>query len=84
MQHSTKKIRPLSELSGNRLFVLSKRHANDIDIVTGKSCIFVGVNGQPHYIPVEEPTPIPYDVFCILREIGVMDVYREFNEGDTL
>ena len=82
MQHSTKKIRPLSELVADRIFVLPKRMANDIDLKSGKPCVFVGINGKSHYIPVEEPTPISYTAFCVLRDLGLP--YREFKEGELL
>ena len=84
MNQSTKKIKPLKELVGDRIFVLPRRMANDIDIKTGKPCIFVGINGKATYIPVEEPTPIPYNVFCVLKDNGVLDYYKSYEEGREL
>jgi hypothetical protein len=81
MNQSTKKIKPLKELVGDRIFILPKRMANDVDIVTGKPCLFVGINGKATYVLVEEPTPISYNVFCALKDIGILDYYKTYEEG---
>lgn len=85
MRHrSTKKIRPLSELVGERIFTLPSSMANSFDTVEGKPCILVQVNGLKHYIPVETPTPIAYAAFCALKDIGILEHYDSYSKGESL
>ncbi len=81
---SDKQVIELKELVGERIFNLPKDMANHVDVVTGRPCIFVGVNGTKYYIPVEEPTPIPYNAFCALKDIGVEKYYKDYEEGEDI
>lgn len=56
--------------------------ANHIDIVSGDPCIYVQVNGVKFYIPVEKPTPIPYNAFCVLKELGILNYYNSYEQGN--
>jgi hypothetical protein len=58
--------------------------ANSIDPVTGKACIWVGVNGKQYTVLVEEPAIIPYNVFCVLKDCGILENYDSFNQGGNL
>jgi len=79
---SHKPIIKLSALVGNMIFNLPREMANDIDLVTGKRCITVGINGKNTNILVGEPVPIPYDVFCVLKDAGILNSYKKFTEGE--
>ena len=81
MHRSTKRIKELKELIGERIFILPQRMANDIDVVTGRPCLYVGINGVAHYIPVETPTPISYNAFCVLKDLGILNYYKTYEEG---
>lgn len=70
MPRSAKKVLEFSELLRQRIFTLPRSMANECDPVTGKPCVFVGINGKRTYVPVETPTPISYAVFCVLKDIG--------------
>jgi hypothetical protein len=67
---------------GQRLFVIPLNKANEIDPATGQRCVFVQVNGVRFHIPVDKPTPIPYNAFCVLRDIGFMEKYMNYDEGE--
>ncbi len=79
MLRSKKKVIELKEIVGERLFLLPRKMANDIDIVTGQPCLFIGINGKATYIPVEVKTHISYPVFCILKDLGIP--YETYDEG---
>jgi hypothetical protein len=78
---SIKNILNLNELVGDKIFILPKTMANDIDLKTGKPCVWVGINGKAIYIPVEEPTPIPYNAFCLLKDNGNFP-YQKYTQGE--
>ena len=80
-KQSTKEVRSLKEIMGERIFTLPRSMANDVDTITGQPCLFVGINGRPYYIPVESPSPIPYNVFCALKDLGILDYYSNYEEG---
>jgi hypothetical protein len=80
--NSVKKVKPLSEIITNRIFIIPKEKANSIDPTTGEPCLFVGINGVNYNIPVGVPTPILYNVFCVLRDLGTID-YQDFYEGGS-
>lgn len=84
MYRSKKPVIELKELLGERIFTLPRSVANDIDTVTGKPCLFVGINGKPTYLPVETPTPISYPVFCVLKDLGLIGSISSFEEGGEL
>ncbi len=84
MLRSEKTVRDLSELIGERIFTLPRSLANDIDVVTGQPCLFVGINGKSTYIPVERPTAISYPVFCVLKDLGILRSYQEYEEGELI
>lgn len=79
---SDKEVIPLSQVIKERIFNLPKTMANSIDTVSGKPCIWVGVNGKPYVLIVEEPIPIPYNVFCVLKDNGVLNPYEKYIEGE--
>ena len=80
--HSVKNIKSLDELVGNKIFNLPRSMANSIDTMTGKPCVWVGVNGVSYNIPVEEPTPISYEAFCVLKDVGILNRYSKYTEGE--
>lgn len=80
MLKSKKKIVDLNELVSDKIFLLPRSMANSIDIVTGKPCVFVGVNGKATYVLVEEKVPIPYNVFCALKDIGKLNY--KYTDGE--
>ena len=82
IHRSTKAIKDLKHIVGQRLFNLPRSMANDIDLKSGKPCIYVGINGKSFYVPVETSTPIPYDVFCALKDIGILEHYESYVDGE--
>lgn len=82
MNLSKKEVKTLDEAVGQRLFTIPPEKANDIDIVTGEKCVYIQINGKPFYILVNRPTPIPYNVFCVLKDIGFMGKYMDYEEGE--
>lgn len=85
MPQSKKPIKPLSECTTQKLFIVPRERVNDIDPITGEKCLFVQINGKPHYIPVDKPTPISYNAFCVLRELNIIDyTYKEGAEFNPL
>lgn len=83
LKRSLKKVKPLSDIMTDRIFILPKSMANAVSDVRKKPCILVQVNGEKYYIPVEEPTPIPYAAFCALRDIGVENFYETYEKGEA-
>ena len=81
---STKKVKPLDEVLGQRLFIIPASKSNEIDLITGERCVFVQINGKPHYVRCDTPTPMPYNVFCVLRDIGFMEKSMEYGDGDKI
>ena len=81
MYLSEKIVKPLSECVGEKLFLIPKNKANEIDTQTGAPCVYVSINGTAMYIPVDQPTPIAYEAFCVLRDIGMLDHYNSYEEG---
>lgn len=49
----------------------------------GKKGIMGGVNGKKYFVPTGISTPIPHDVYCVLRDAGVImkeaQGYEEFD-----
>ena len=72
IKHSTKTVKPLQELIGNKRYIFPKEIANERDPQTGKSSVMVIVNGKQTFLPVEEPIEIPPDVFALLKDIGII------------
>lgn len=81
---SSKPIIRLGDLVAERIFILPKSMANSIDPVTGAPCIWVGVNGQSYTVLVERPVPIPYNVFCALKDVGILEHYETYKEGEDV
>lgn len=81
---STKRVLELKEIVGERIFNLPRTMANHIDIVTGDPCVYVQVNGQTFYIPTEKPTPIHYNAFCVLKDLGILNYYNSYEAGDFI
>lgn len=70
-------------LVADRIFNLPRTMANSIDPGTGRPCIHVGINGKYWDILVEEALPIPYNVFCVLKDIGILNHYEKYAEGEV-
>lgn len=66
-----KKLIPLSELLKDRYFYLPPSVGVDYN-AEGKRGVSGGVNGKKYFVPVGVNTPIPHDVFCNLRDAGVI------------
>lgn len=84
MNQSKKPVIELSDLIGERIFRLPKSMGNQVDLATGELCVYVGINGKNYYIPVDKPTPLPYPVFCVLREMGILDYYKTYKDGEVI
>lgn len=80
---SKKRVKSLAECVGERLFIIPKSRANEIDIVTGEPCVFVQINGTAFYLPVDRPAPVSYNAFCVLRDIGMLSHYNAYEEGEV-
>lgn len=78
---SQKTVRPLDECVIQKLFIIPKDKANNIDPVTGESCISVQINGKSYFMPVGRPTPIDYNAFTVLRDLNIVDYGCEVTEG---
>jgi hypothetical protein len=82
-QNSVKSVKPLSEIVTNRIFLIPKEKANSFDPTTGEPCVFVGINGVNTNLPVGVPTPILYNVFCVLRDLGIVTYQDFYAEGGS-
>ncbi len=71
VQRSGKPIKLLTDLIGEKEFFLPRKMANEVDPETGKSALMVCVNAKKTFIPIEESTPISFDNFCLLRDVGI-------------
>lgn len=81
---STKKVLSLDRVLKERVFVLPSKMANSFDTSIGEPCLYVAVNGVNTYIPVGTPTHISYANFCVLKDLGILETYSSFEEGDLL
>lgn len=81
---SSKEVINLNDLLDDRIFNLPRSMANEIDLATGKPCLHIGINGNQTYLPVEEPTLIPYNVFCTLKDMGILEFYMKYDDGEEL
>lgn len=84
MLRSRKKVIELENIVGERIFILPRNMANQIDIVDGRPCLFVGINGKPTYVPVDVPTPLSYPVFCVLKDLGILKAYDSYEQGEVI
>lgn len=65
MVRSIKPIKNLDDLVGSKRFIIPREFANEGNF------IYVGVGGKPYRIITEEAVEIPYEAYCVLRDIGV-------------
>jgi len=84
VNRSVKQVISLKECIGDRYFFVPKSAANSFDRVNGVPCVYVSVNGQEYMIPVDKRTPIPYNAFCVLKDIGFLSRYDNFEEGEEI
>jgi len=78
---STKIVKEIDELIGEKQFLLPSSFANERDPVTLKSCVMVGVNSKKTYLPVGEVIPISYEVFCVLKDVNILGSNQTYEVG---
>ena len=79
--HSKKRVKKLTEIVGMKTFYFPKKLSNDVDPKTGKHCIKVQINSFSQFFPVEEETPVSYEGFCLLKDIGVISPEQTYALG---
>lgn len=80
LNRSTKKVKDLSTLVRNKKFNFPHTFADSRDEY-GRPCIFVMIQGKPTYIPTGEFIEIEYNVYCLLKDIGIIGRNIHLEEG---
>ena len=75
-----KPVKKLEDLVKDKRFNFPTNLATDRD--TGVLGITVTLGGVKTVIPVGEFTPITYQVYCLLRDIGKINPNDHFEEGE--
>ncbi len=81
IHRSQKPVKTLSEVVGKKTFFFPKKLANDNNS-EGKPCIRIQIGRNIHFIPTETETDIPYECFCLLKDIGVIKSTETFAKGE--
>lgn len=81
LHRSTKEVKKLDDLIGEKKFLIPTSFANERDPITLKPAIFIGVNGIKTYIVTGEVTPIKYECFCILKDAGILGSNETYEVG---
>jgi hypothetical protein len=71
------------DILDEKTFFFPNHVANDINPFTGESCIVVGVNGRKTYIPIGIKTKISYQVFCVLKDSGLINPERTYESEEA-
>lgn len=77
---SKKSVKPIAGLLYNKFFWFNRQLANWVD-KDGKSVIRICINGKVTIIPVERDVSIDYDVFCVLRDAGMISSSTTYEKG---
>lgn len=78
---SEKKVKPLSEILGEKEFLFPESVANDTDPLTLKKVIRIQVNAKVHTIPINVRTKISYEAFCILKDAKIISPEETYETG---
>lgn len=62
-------------------FIFPRQLANEVDPVTLKPSILIQVNLKKTYIPCEEQTEVNNDIFCVMRDAGLVGPNNTFEVG---
>ncbi len=81
IHRSQKPVKTLSEVVGKKTFFFPKKLAND-NSPEGKPSIRIQIGTHITFVPTEEETDIPYECFCLLKDIGVIKSTETFAKGE--
>lgn len=63
----------------SKRFFIPKEKANDRNPITGKPAVFVCINGQRYYVDTGDIVTLSYEVFCVLKDSGVINNIEKFS-----
>lgn len=78
---STKEVKNLQSLIGEKTFFFPKSKANECDPVDGKPSIYVQIGAKRVFIHCEEQVHVERDVFSILRDCGIVSSDETYEVG---
>lgn len=87
IRYSAKNKKNMNELIGDKRFFIPDNLSNDRHPETMEKVFCVRINGKATYIPTGKDTPVPYEAFCVLKDIGAIasgEIYARDNEFDPL